>query len=329
MADTQTVGADWTLQVSDLRDAATGSYLNSATVTYVLYTGAGAAVSGGTGTLTYVSASNGTYRGTVESTVTSTLTAGAYYALVTVVQSGYDGLIRLDINAVAPGEALIDPQSWYEMTGVTVTGIDATTIARMCSAVSELIARKCYPVLLTPRTLTLWPVDAPVDRYLLLPRPVRSISALYYHGGAAGDSSVLDLTADLLVAGTDYQLVLDDVLTGTARAGKVLRLNNSVWGWNYLRPPQQLGYKLVPEPGAVFVSGAFGPATVNPAAQSAAAVAVSLMYNRRKEGAAYGSESWNGRSQSVAGPVSAEAAVNSPEVLGILQSAGLLSYHVA
>jgi hypothetical protein len=45
---------------------------------------------------------------------------------------------------------------------------------------------------------------------------------------------------------------------------------------------------------------------------------VTLMYNRRVEGAPYASESWNGRSQSIAGPFTAESAVRTPDVLALL-----------
>lgn len=64
---------------------------NSATITYALKTAAGVAVSGGTGTLDYISGSSGDYIGVIESTVTSTLTAGAQYVLeTTFVQGNYN-----------------------------------------------------------------------------------------------------------------------------------------------------------------------------------------------------------------------------------------------
>lgn len=224
--------------------------------------------------------------------------------------------------------AVIDTAGWTARTGITPTGADATAIAQFCTDVSEALTRKCYPILLEPKTLTLFAFDAPVSRSLLLPRPIRAISALYYHSGANGDSSVLDLTADLLDANTDYLSRVDDVLTGWNRSGEVLRLNRSVWGWVPVAPPGALGYRLEVEPGSVFVSGTFGPTTTFPAAANAAATAVTLMFNRRTFGSAFASESWNGRSQSLAAPVTAEAAVNSPEVTGILQAAGLLPIHV-
>ncbi len=325
MADTITLNSDKTLELSGARDAATGSFLNAATVTYGLYTSAGVLVPSGTGTLTYVAASDGNYRGVIESTVTSTLTTGqAYYALITLVQSAYDFQTRIDFQAVAPGQAVIDPQSWYEATGITVTGVDVTTISRLTGAVSEALTRRCYPKLLVPKTLTLFALDAPAKNVLLLPAlPVRSITALYVRYGANGDSSTLE-AADLLTAHTDYVLDVDDALTGWSRSGRVFRRGARVWGYESRRDIGRLAGNIDPARKAVFVSAACGPATVSPVAQEVAARIVTQLFNRRKEGAPYSSESWNGRSQSISGPFSAEAAVNSPDVLGLLRDAGLL-----
>ena len=89
------VGGDatvkWTGATGTSATTGAGVYLNSATVTYALTTATGAAVSGGTGTLSYVAASNGNYVGVIESAVTSTLTPGAvYYLTLTLVQSPYN-----------------------------------------------------------------------------------------------------------------------------------------------------------------------------------------------------------------------------------------------
>lgn len=81
------IGCDHAFTMTGLQDN-TGAYLNAATVTYTIYTAAGVAVTNGTGTLSYVAASNGNYAGTIESTVTSTLTQGNdYYADVPISQS--------------------------------------------------------------------------------------------------------------------------------------------------------------------------------------------------------------------------------------------------
>jgi hypothetical protein len=80
-------------------------YLNAATVTYTLRDSALAAVASATGTLAYVSASNGNYRATVESTVTELLTEGATYYLDFVLsQSSYNGRRRLKLRAEYRGE---------------------------------------------------------------------------------------------------------------------------------------------------------------------------------------------------------------------------------
>lgn len=80
------IGSDHFVRYDGARDSATGVYLNSGTCTYELFTAAGASL--GTGTLSYVSASNGNYRGTIESTVTSGLTLGAAYRVVIVFEQG-------------------------------------------------------------------------------------------------------------------------------------------------------------------------------------------------------------------------------------------------
>lgn len=67
---------------------ATG-YLNAATVTFVLYeSDRTTAVAGGDGTLSYVTASDGDYRGTLASTATAALTPGAVYWLKYVAVNG-------------------------------------------------------------------------------------------------------------------------------------------------------------------------------------------------------------------------------------------------
>ena len=82
------LSADHYVEYLDARDSADDTALNSATCTYALTTAAGVAVSGGTGTLTYVAASSGNYRGTIESTVTATLTAGSRYKVVITFSQG-------------------------------------------------------------------------------------------------------------------------------------------------------------------------------------------------------------------------------------------------
>jgi hypothetical protein len=322
------IGDDFTLRINGARDpdAAAGVYLTTATVTYTLYTAAGVSVT--TGSLPYVAASNGNYRGVIESTVTSTLTSGGlYYIIFVLVQGNYDWTDRLDLVAKPPGGGILTPDVWSEITGIALDSTNSAAIARMALAVSSALTRKCYPILLEPKILTLAPFDAPTRPELFLPRPIRSISAIYLHSGANGDSSVLDLTADLLVAGTDYYSPSTDVLTGWNRTGIVYRRNSSCWGVEYRRPLGMLASVAEADKGSVFVSGAFGPTTVDPAVQEAAAMIVTLWFNRRKEGAPYSSESWNGRSQSLSGDF-LKSALNSPDVTDALMSAGVLPIHV-
>jgi hypothetical protein len=76
------------------------AFLNAATITYALKTAAGASVASGTGSLTYITGSDGNYVGAIQSTVTSTLTAGAvYYLEYTLVSSPYNGFRKLKRRA--------------------------------------------------------------------------------------------------------------------------------------------------------------------------------------------------------------------------------------
>jgi len=75
---------------------ADGTFLNSATVTWAVYTAAGSAVSGATGTLSYVSGSDGNYAGVIASTVNASFTENAKYTLIiTLVQGGYNDERRI------------------------------------------------------------------------------------------------------------------------------------------------------------------------------------------------------------------------------------------
>jgi hypothetical protein len=78
---------------------ATG-FLNAASITYALKTAAGASVASGTGSLTYITGSDGNYVGAIQSTVTSALTAGALYHLeITLVSSPYNGFRVVKMRA--------------------------------------------------------------------------------------------------------------------------------------------------------------------------------------------------------------------------------------
>ncbi len=78
-----------------------GTYLNSATSTYVLSAapttpfGDPTPVPGGTGTLSYVGGSDGNYRGTIAGSITALLTNGSqYFVDIAFSQSGTDASPR-------------------------------------------------------------------------------------------------------------------------------------------------------------------------------------------------------------------------------------------
>ena len=71
--------SDNLVSLSSLYDTVASSYINNATVSGVLTDYTGATVT--TVSLSYVSASNGNYRGTLPASVTATLTIGPIYYL--------------------------------------------------------------------------------------------------------------------------------------------------------------------------------------------------------------------------------------------------------
>lgn len=86
------LGNDRAVTLTGLRNAATGAYLNAATVTAQLYDEADAAV-GDPVTLAYTAASSGDYAGVIESGVIDAgFAVGDVYRLaVTAAQGGVDG----------------------------------------------------------------------------------------------------------------------------------------------------------------------------------------------------------------------------------------------
>lgn len=104
------IGSDNNIILTGMRDSVDDSYLNSATVTYAIYAaegyvrGTSSPIASGTGSLSYVSASNGNYRGTIDSTVTTTLTEEDwYYVVITFDQSSYEDERTLYCQAVLRG----------------------------------------------------------------------------------------------------------------------------------------------------------------------------------------------------------------------------------
>lgn len=78
------VANDNVLELNGLIDELAGTYINSATVTYALKDSDGATVD--SGSMTYVSASNGVYRATLADTLS--ITAGESYTAVIDADGG-------------------------------------------------------------------------------------------------------------------------------------------------------------------------------------------------------------------------------------------------
>lgn len=311
-------GSDYYVRYEGARDAVSGSYLNSGTVTYAMYyTADDSAVSGGTGSLSYTAASNGDYLGVVESTVTSTLAIGVQvYIIITFSQSAYNDVRRVDETVQAPGEILIDAVTWAAHTGVSHTGADAIALDRWCGAVRAALLKRLRPYLPEPQTAT-FIIDAPPTGTLILPvRPVRALTSIHLHPGANGDSSLF-VAADLLTNYTDY-FSPTDPLDGYNRSGLIHRRGASCWGYEWTRRPTTLASTLDPNRGAVKIVAAVGEATVPEDIRAAGVAAVSLLMNRRTTGMPLNSESWANYSYSGAGQFTAEAAINSPEVRALL-----------
>lgn len=103
MPSTWYIGEDMTEDADAIN--VSGTYLNSATITYAITDAAGTAVSGGTGSYSYTAASNGDYTAVIESTVTTLLTEGGlYYLTVTGSQGNYNWRRRLPRWAAYRGE---------------------------------------------------------------------------------------------------------------------------------------------------------------------------------------------------------------------------------
>lgn len=83
--------------------ASTGAYVNDATVTFALKDAAGNAVSGASGSLSYVADSDGRYEGVLESTV-SLIIGATYYLEITAVASGANGFRRIECVAAYQDE---------------------------------------------------------------------------------------------------------------------------------------------------------------------------------------------------------------------------------
>jgi hypothetical protein len=121
-----------------------------------------------------------------------------------------------------------------------ITGTDSTrddALTGMLVGVEAAIKKLCRPFLFEPLTLTDVVLDAPwnwQDLYLPV-TPVRSVTSVYYNAEAHG--VVANFTSsNLLTAGTDYQLVIDDHVNGWSRWGRLRRADASVVRQSSRRP---------------------------------------------------------------------------------------------
>ena len=214
---------------------------------------------------------------------------------------------------------VITSTQYLAWTGLTATGADLLALANHCAAVSDAILKYLRPYSPIPLTVTDITLDAPTGNVLLLPAtPVRSITSLHLRPGADGDTTLVT-SDDLLTAGADYYMPVN-AFDGWSRTGIVYRRGRSNWGqeWVYANS-RSLAATINPNRGAIKVTYAAGETSVPDAIRQAAQLMVSLIFNRRKTGMPVTSASLNGGSYSLAGPFTATAALQSPDVAGLLR----------
>lgn len=101
MAEVMYLKCDNNVKYAGAADADSAAYLNTLTVTYALKTESDTTVTGGTGSLTYQTASNGNYLGTIDSTVmvldsaVPFTTTGSFFLEITASGSGYSDFRRI------------------------------------------------------------------------------------------------------------------------------------------------------------------------------------------------------------------------------------------
>lgn len=125
---------------------------------------------------------------------------------------------------------------------------------------------------------------APVAVTLVLPVvPVLASSLqIYLNVQAQGDPSLFTAST-LLTPYTDYMLDVGQTDATTSQTGLVRNLTGA-WSVWYGRPPLALANALLPTPGAIKCVFTAGYATVPPSIVSAACLAVSKLYNMRRQG---------------------------------------------
>ena len=225
--------------------------------------------------------------------------------------------------------ALITAESYQTLTGQTMTGADLTALSGWCAGVNNAVRKHLRPYSPDSVTLTSFVMDAPTGNVLLLPvLPVRTLTSVYWRPGANGEVAAFT-SDDLLTVNDDYWMPTDP-FDGYSRKGEVYRRGMSSWQGEYrYANPRSLAPQHDPGRGAILLNATCGETSVPDAITSACALMVSLIYARRKDGAPYASESWNGRSQSLAGAFTATAALHSPDVQALLAPFRPTLYHVA
>jgi hypothetical protein len=211
--------------------------------------------------------------------------------------------------------ALIDLARWQAYTGRTVTGEEAVAVSYWAQAVDSVLQRVLWPTLAEPATITQIYDAPPVRDIVLSPRPVRIINWVRFNPQAQGDPLAFD--ANHTVPPKEYQLVIDDPVTNISRCG-VLRRNGKVWGYTWWSPPLSLAVSLRALRGAIQVQYEAGYSEVPPAIVAAAAQAVTLCMQRRRQGVPPNSEGWNGYTVSWSPQALALAAIQHPDVERLL-----------
>ena len=97
------IGATNLVRWDSMKNRATGSYVNGATVTATLRDSDLVAVSGGTATLDYVTASNGRYQGILPSTL-ALVEGDTYFLDLRAVSGTAVGFCRIACTAVYRGQ---------------------------------------------------------------------------------------------------------------------------------------------------------------------------------------------------------------------------------
>lgn len=217
---------------------------------------------------------------------------------------------------------IVTANQWQTFSGATLTTDQLASIGSIVIEVDAAIKRLCRPWLFEPQTFTNVILDAPLEDELLLPViPVRSITSLYVSPAANGDPTLFTAN-DLLAPYTGYLLDLDDPVNGYSKSGVVYCRNaggwlggsGGSWGGEVRGSAGRLTGELTPGRRAIKVSFLAGCLTVPDDVRLAANMATSLIYFRRLRGVTAQSESWNGASYSLASPMLAMAALESPDV---------------